>query len=486
MENKTITDLATANQLTFIPGQYNIIGCGIRTGKTYWAIHNLQHYTRDNNLSRILYLVDTNSLKEQICQDYSDYAISADNYWEPTIAPAWDVNGNKMGVMCYQRLAQYVIQDKLKFLDNIDVICWDECDSIFDFATQAFSIAYKKDFARAHVKREEILAIIQQYSSNQAYAPLILLGQWEHIINEGRILCIGLSATPERAKMYYGSLVQSSTRGRLEASYRINGDIFFYDIMALIRELSPMPGKGIWCYSPWIETNKTIVEAAKRRGFRAIELHSKNNDDKPLDDEQRRVYDCIVNTSMVPYEYDFVVFNSALLRGINLKDRRFDSTIINSLMREAREQAGRQVFSYQRYLKVLIPKVPETFMNRYLGLDECRELAQLMDVRDISADKTHLGRQMSWNRLKEVLSSAGYTVKNERKTINGTRKNVYIIEGEWQYAEVEDLQFSILADAKPNSIKLDEIDESFGLSGEVNYNNNLQLPKELEGVAWTH
>jgi len=36
--------------------------------------------------------------------------------------------------MCYQRLGAYVIQGHLDFLKEVDVICWDECDSIFDFA----------------------------------------------------------------------------------------------------------------------------------------------------------------------------------------------------------------------------------------------------------------------------------------------------------------------------------------------------------------
>ncbi|MEE3350667.1 MAG: hypothetical protein VZR09_11615 [Candidatus Gastranaerophilaceae bacterium] len=34
---------------------------------------------------------------------------------------------------------------------------------------------------------------------------------------------------------------------------------------------------------------------------------------------------------MVPQEYDFVVVNAALQRGININDRRFDSVIINSV-----------------------------------------------------------------------------------------------------------------------------------------------------------
>ena len=37
----TVTDLAVTNKLLFRKGMYNIIDCGIRTGKTYWAVNNL-------------------------------------------------------------------------------------------------------------------------------------------------------------------------------------------------------------------------------------------------------------------------------------------------------------------------------------------------------------------------------------------------------------------------------------------------------------
>jgi len=67
--------------------------------------------------------------------------------------------------------------------------------------------------------------------------PLILLGKWEEIINEGRILCIGLSATPERAKAYYSSLVSASNEGKLEAGYRIAADIYFTNILTHIKKL---------------------------------------------------------------------------------------------------------------------------------------------------------------------------------------------------------------------------------------------------------
>jgi hypothetical protein len=40
--------------------------------------------------------------------------------------------------------------------------------------------------------------------------PLIMLGEWERIIEMGEIMCIGLSASPERAYTYYKSLVSAS------------------------------------------------------------------------------------------------------------------------------------------------------------------------------------------------------------------------------------------------------------------------------------
>lgn len=67
--------------------------------------------------------------------------------------------------------------------------------------------------------------------------PLVLLGEWEKIIIDGRIMCIGLSATPERAKRFYESLVSASNQGKLEMGYRIAADIYFSDLAEHVRQL---------------------------------------------------------------------------------------------------------------------------------------------------------------------------------------------------------------------------------------------------------
>lgn len=85
--------------------------------------------------------------------------------------------------------------------------------------------------------------------------PLILLGYWEILVNKGRILCIGLSATPERAKAYYSKLIHASNIGKLEAGYRMSEDIYFTNVLDHVKKLRPEPGRGYWCYSPYIEPN---------------------------------------------------------------------------------------------------------------------------------------------------------------------------------------------------------------------------------------
>lgn len=450
MQHTTVTDLQQQQKLIFRRGDYNILDCGIRTGKTYWAINNLNQFTRDGNLSRILFLVDTSSLKEQLIQQYGDSCTEADDLWEHN-PNTWDAEkNNKIGVMCYQRLGTKFLKEQTDFLKEIDVICWDECDSIFDFATQAFVKARKTDFARKNVSNAEVLSVIQEHSTKKEYMPLIMLGEWQHIIQLGQIMCIGLSATPERAYAYYKSLVSASYQGKLQMGYRIAQDIYFCNIIEHINHLVPESGRGYWCFSPLIQPNKQLVRAARARGFNAIELHSMQNPDKPMDDQQKRVYNMIVTTGLVPPEYDFVIVNRALARGITISDTRFNHVIIDSVNQVDRIQAARQTFEYQRHLKVLAPEIPQKYLNTWLTVDQCRELAEYMSVPELDKKNKNNTRIMTWNKLKDYLPIIGYTVQQKRKKINGKILQCYHITGEWHDVEIKDNQFLQLVAAKEN------------------------------------
>ena len=445
MTNITVSDLQNQKKLIFRRGDYNILDCGVRTGKTYWAANNLTQFTRDGNCGRVLFLTDTSALKEQIIKEYEN-CVDADEFWEHK--QVWGEHYNKIGVMCYQSLGMRAVKNQLDFLKDIDVICWDECDSIFDFATQAFVKARKTDFARQDVSNAEVLSVIQQFSTKKEYMPLVLLGMWERLIEDGRIMCIGLSASPERAYQYYKSLINASYQGKLEVTYRLANDIYFCNIIEHVNQLTPELNKGYWCFSPFIEPNQRLVEAACARGFNAIELHSPNNTDKPMTKEQLRVYNSIVATGMVPPEYDFVIVNKALARGITIVDQRFNHLIVDSINQVDRIQAARQTFEYTRHLKVFAPEIPVEYLNKWISVDTCRELAEYMAVPDLDKNNKNSSRIMTWNRLKEYLPIIGYTVENKRKRLNGKLQQCYYITGEWHDVEMTDNQFLQLVAAK--------------------------------------
>lgn len=432
--NLTVSDIP----ITLMRGRYNVIDCGIRTGKTFWATHNLQTYTRDGNLNRILMLVDTLATRSSIINDYPELCQEADGWWQAR--RGWGENPEKIGVMCYQAFVWNIIENNVDFLKDVDCIVWDECDSIFDFAVPAFIKARKTDFARVEYTNSEILAVIQKYSTAQQYLPLVMLGEWERIVNGGRILCIGMSATPERASQFYKTIINSANEGKIEAGLRMTEDAYFTNIHKVLNQLSPQEGRAYWCYGSRIRSNQEIVAHAEARGFKAIELHSKNNDDFPLTEEQRYVMDAIIHVGIVPYDYDFVVVNDAMLRGFSLRDQRFTKLIVNSLDTVAQEQAGRMVFPYSRLLKTYAEAIDEKYLNRWLTLEECRDLAEEMAVQNIEKNKKYRFSSakkfelMTWNRLKDFLPEIGYEVEKNRKVLekNGKQQIVYRITGEWQ------------------------------------------------------
>ena len=444
----TVTDLQEQQKLVFRRGYYNIIDCGIRTGKTYWAMNNLVQFTRDGHANRVLFLVDSNILKGQLVEEYGDLCVEIDDTWLNQLDSSWGEKIDKIGIMCYQKLASLAAREELEFLENIDVICWDECDSIFNFAVDAFAAARKTDFARKKISNAEVLHGIQTLSTKKEYLPLILLGTWEEIVMTGEIMCIGLSATPERARAFYQSLVSASNQGKLDAGYRAINDIYFFNLVEHLKKLRPVQGHGYWCYSPFIEPNQALIPMLRDQGFNPIELHSLENKEKPMSDEQRRVYFCIQATGMVPPEYDFVIVNRAMERGITIKDKRFDNVIVDSFEKSVREQAARNIFPYQRHLKAFCPQVPEDYLNKWLSLNECRSLAEIMRVHELDKNNKHTTRIMTWNKLREYLPAFGYKIEQKRRKIDGKLQQCYMISGKWHDAEIVDNNFLQLVAAK--------------------------------------
>lgn len=226
----------------------------------------------------------------------------------------------------------------------------------------------------------------------------------------------------------------------------VKGDIYFTDLKEYINQLTPIFERGYWCFSPWVKENKTIVELANSLGFNAIELHSMNNKEEPMNEEQKRVANIIITTGMVPIEYDFVIVNKAFERGYNIRDQRFNQIIVNSIDKAEREQACRMAYPYTRALKTFAPPVPDEFLEKWIPVEQCRTLAEILAVPE--TDKNNSGKKMTWNRLKDYLPVMGYFVETKKKRVNGKLQQCYFIKGEWKDAEIEDGNFMALVKAK--------------------------------------
>lgn len=173
-------------------------------------------------------------------------------------------------------------------------------------------------------------------------------------------------------------------------------------------------------------------------------MHSSNNKDYPLTEEQKKVIKELENSGKVKENYNFIISTNCL--DYELKDERFDFLIFNSFKKEEREKTIYVSFPFMCALKVVVLPIPETYLNKWLNMEECRELANLMNISDFTT--TAAKRIMTWNKLKDYLPNIGYTAEGKRKRIDGKLQQCYFITGTWKDAEIEDGNFLSLVEAK--------------------------------------
>ena len=99
-------------------------------------------------------------------------------------------------------------------------------------------------------------------------------------------------------------------------------------------------------------------------------------------------------------------------------------------------------------MKVFAPEIPAEFLNTWLPVERCRELAEYLAVPEIDKENKNCNRIMTWNRLRECLPSVGYTIEEKRKRLDGKLKQCYFITGTWHDVELDDNNFLKLVEAK--------------------------------------
>lgn len=166
--------------------------------------------------------------------------------------------------------------------------------------------------------------------------------------------------------------------------------------------------KGM-AFSKNVKSLNAIAEIAREEGFNPLVLWSEHNLKHPLSQEQKDARRKLFETNEIPEPYNFLIFNSALQEGWNLKDNSVKMAIINTTNETDYTQAlGRlrrdvDLLVYRTNTSIVIPEeetveVPSTFINVNLFKEEKEALCKIFN------------KEGSWTTLKKYLLNS-YNIK---------------------------------------------------------------------------
>lgn len=388
MDQVYLSSIVTDSDLSKLrPGEFNIIKAPIGLGKTTFMFdERILKFARDRK--HVLYLIQNKTTRDMIAEQHPDKAkVFTDNnyngWFEHRRKGVWtsEEDENYVHVMCYQTFAALLRNEGTEWLQDIDLIVWDEFDDVKKYYNSEIK-ALKKLLPGFS---PELLADTIRKGNPRSTVNFVY--QVKNIIlDPGQILLIAVSATPECAAALFQSYVNYIISGDIEAKYIAKHTAWIKNVITAAREGMFKPdGRKYWCYTKFI-TDALVIEAAVRPwGLHPIVLWSENNMNfqDQFTEEKRATIKTIQKDGYVPSQYDFVITTGVLGRGINMYDETYQDWICNSDEYEDVHQFMRARFSPERqYLlesaRGLVQFVQHGFPIEYYKWHSIKELKQLL------------------------------------------------------------------------------------------------------------
>lgn len=382
-------------------GQFNVLCAPRGWGKTTFMFDD-----RIIELARakkhILYLIHNKLTRNAIANNHKDKAIVFESK-EGNFG--WFDKRNKqlfsekdedlIHVMCYQTFAALLRREGNAWLDDIDLIIWDEFDDI--------KIFYEREVEQLkkilpNFSRERIVAILQEGRESSVINFVYQIKTF--VLDPNRIKLLAISATPENAACYFKEYINYILEGKLEERYYAETTIYISNVVDAIKEGIIRLGRKYWCFCPYVTEGFRIEAVAKAYGFTTIVLWSETNNDWKhlLTEERKAALNQIRDYGTLPEQYDFVIVTAVADRSLNVYDTSFQDWICNSSVYEYIGQYDRARFEIARqYLlasaKGLVEFVQNGFPVDYYKwhtLDELRELIEQKPIYSRGVNKKKL------------------------------------------------------------------------------------------------
>ena len=374
------------------PGEFNIIKAPIGYGKTTFMFdERILKFSRANK--HVLYLIQNKTTRDMIATLHSDKAkvFSDNNYngwFEHRRSGVWtnEEDEDYVHVMCYQTFAALLRNEGTEWLEDIDLIVWDEFDDIKQFYQNEIKQIQKllPDYS------QELLADILRKGNSRSVVNFVYQIK-TLVLDPARILLIAVSATPECAAAYFQSYVNYIISGELEAKYNAKHTEWIQNIIAAAREGKFQPdGRKYWCYTKFVTDALTLEVAVRKWGLHPITLWSETNPNYRdiYTKEKHEAEISIRDHGTVPPQYDFVITTGILGRGVNVYDETYQDWICNSDDYEDVHQFMRARFSPERqYLlesaRGLVSFVQKGFPIEYYEWHNIKEIKELLKEKPI-------------------------------------------------------------------------------------------------------
>ena len=391
------------------PGRFNIIKANPGAGKTTFLLQEkfLKLFARSNK--HVLYLINNINTRDFIANRHKDIAVVyADHpldgwFAHRDQAGTWGKqDDNHVHVMCYQTFAALIRNKGIKWLDDIDLILWDEFDDIRGFYKNEIK-GLKKILKNANT--EQLHNLMSEYKNDSLAAFVTAIK--DTVLEPGRIVLIAVSATPEIAAVLFQDYVNQITFGGEQIKYEAKLTTWYRDLMEAFNDgtIHPEEGRIYWCFVPYIWHEQVVSRRSSQVNFNPLVLWSANNaehrDEWTV--EQQIWTDCLKKGLPLPHDgHDFIIVNGAFARGIDVTDPRITDWIFAGDSYEDMVQFMRARFDPPRqYLPLKMKGMIQFIQNGipavYYDWHTLAELKELLVEQPIFKDwKTEELKDEKW------------------------------------------------------------------------------------------
>lgn len=391
-QEKYLSEVLEAEQ--FFKGTLNVVVSPCGSGKSEAAINVVASIA--STPYKALYLIDTTSGCQRIANDKKKRLKRPCHFYsEDIMSDKFDTefDKSKIVVTTYAKFGVWCSHYP-DFADHFEVIVCDEVHNLIQFAT--FKDKDEDGINYTAVAKNSICAAVQR----------------------GKTLFVGITATPEYLNtwvcpQYYVPIDTSQLK-----HYKEKETVYYASIHQLLKSIPPTQRGAL--YVTRVTQMLEYEQIARQCGHNPICLWSLAYK-KPMNEEQMRVRNHLLQYEEVPQEYNLLIINASCETAINIRSHMDFFIVHNSNPTHITQSRGRYRDDLQTLYLLDKEKGTVIIPDEYIGCMLFKEgKASLNKEVFIKNDK---GRLIPWNKLSQLITDSGYTITEGK---SGNRPYVVI------------------------------------------------------------